>query len=258
MKVQLLPSSFNRDGSVSQEQRLTCFVVDDCVAFDAGSLAFSCTDTQRRQIRDAVISHTHLDHIAGLPIFVDDLFATLTEPFRVHVTAEMAEVLERDIFNWDVYPKFSTLENVNGNVVEYVTFEAGKSFTVRHLDVTAFAVNHNSPSLGFVISDGIKSIGITGDTAETTGIWDAFSNCDDLAAILVECAFPNEMGQLAADSHHLTPARLAVELTKLKNRSCPVYIVNIKAMYREAVIRQIADAAIPNVRILEVGNVYEF
>ena len=76
MKVQLLPSSLGGDAAATQQQRLTCFVVDNSVAFDAGSLAFSCSDTQRQQIRDAVITHTHLDHIAGLPIFIDDLFAS--------------------------------------------------------------------------------------------------------------------------------------------------------------------------------------
>lgn len=258
MKVQLLPSSLGGDGTASQQQRLTCFVVDDSVAFDAGSLAFSCSDTQRQQIRDAVITHTHLDHIAGLPIFIDDLFASLTEPFRVHVTDEMAKILERDVFNWDVYPRFSELENAHGKVLEYKIFEAGNGFRVNHLDVTAVMVNHNSPSFGFVISDGKASIGMTGDTAETIGIWNAFSECDDLAAVFVECAFPNEMGQLAADSHHLTPLRLAGELAKMKDREFPVYVSNIKAMYREIVVRQLAEMAIPNVNVLEVGKVYEF
>ena len=258
MKVQLLPSSINGDGTASQQQRLTCFVVDDSVAFDAGSLAFSCSDSQRDQIRDAVITHTHLDHIAGLPIFIDDLFASLTEPFRLHVTSKMAEILERDIFNWDIYPRFSELENAHSKVLEYKTFEAGNAFRVNHLDVTAIAVNHNTPSLGFVISDGKTSIGITGDTAETDDIWIAFSACDDLAAVFVECAFPNEMGQLAADSHHLTPNRLRGELTKIKDREFPVYVSNIKAMYRDAVVGQLAEMDAPNVNILEVGRVYEF
>lgn len=258
MKVQLLPSSLGGDAAATQQQRLTCFVVDNSVAFDAGSLAFSCSDTQRQQIRDAVITHTHLDHIAGLPIFIDDLFASLTAPFRVHVTDEMAEILERDVFNWHIFPRFSELENAHGKVLEYKIFKAGNGFRVNHLDVTAIAVNHNSPSLGFVVSDGKTSIGITGDTAETTEIWNVFSTCENLAAVFVECAFPNEMGQLAADSHHLTPLRLAGELAKMKDRAFPVYVSNIKAMYREIVVRQLAEINIPKVSVLEVGKDYEF
>ncbi len=257
MRVQLLPSSFKNDGTASQSQRLTCFVIDDCVAIDAGSLAFSCSDAQREQIRDAVISHTHLDHIAGLPIFLDDLFASFTEPFRLHVTAEMLEVLENNIFNWNIYPRFSELKNSHGNVLEYSLVDPEKVFKVKHLEVLAVAVNHHSPSLGFLISDGKISIAITGDTSETSDIWKACAECDNLAAVFVECAFPNEMGKLAGDSHHLTPERLGSELEKLGDRRYPVYVSNIKAMYRDIVVRQLDDLQIPDLFILDIGKIYD-
>ncbi|MCA1591022.1 MAG: MBL fold metallo-hydrolase, partial [Acidobacteria bacterium] len=99
MKLQLLPSSFDENGSASCRQHLTCFVIDDCVAIDAGSLAMAASEKQRRQIRDIVLTHAHLDHIAGLALFLDDLFATLDRPICVYATAEVIEVLERDVFN---------------------------------------------------------------------------------------------------------------------------------------------------------------
>src|SRR6188768_1006550 len=118
MKIQLLPSSIDEDGRASLRQHLLSIVVDDRVAVDAGCLAFSCSDKQRSAIRDIILTHTHLDHIAGLPLYIDDLFATLTEPVRVHATGEMIEILERDIFNWSIYPRFSELRNDYGPVVE--------------------------------------------------------------------------------------------------------------------------------------------
>src|SRR5664279_1593087 len=99
MRVQLLPSSIEPGCEISQLQHLSCLVIDDCVAVDAGSLALSCTDLQRETIRDIVLSHGHIDHIASLPIFIDDLFANLTEPVRIHATREMVDTLERDVFN---------------------------------------------------------------------------------------------------------------------------------------------------------------
>ena len=83
MKVELLPSSFGPDGAPSPRQHLACLVVDDRVAIDAGSLAFAVSDTQRSTIRDIVLTHAHLDHVAGLPLFIDDLFATLESPVRI-------------------------------------------------------------------------------------------------------------------------------------------------------------------------------
>ncbi len=258
MKFQLLPSTFDEKGTASNRQHLTCFIVDDCVAFDAGSLAMSITDRQRDRIRDVVLTHAHLDHIAGLPLFVDDLFANLTEPIRVHASSEAIEVLERDVFNWSVYPRFSELSNDNGAVLEYVPFQVDREFSVRHLRIRPINVNHKVPTVGFVVSDGTTKFALTGDTAEMDEFWSVINQEKDLSAILVECAFPNDLEELAEISHHLTPRSLSAELSKLENPACPVYIINLKPMYRERVIEGINELNIPNLEILEVGRVYEW
>lgn len=254
MKVQLLPSTIDEDGRASARQHLMSVIIDDRVAVDAGSLALSCSAVQRQQVRDVILTHSHLDHIAGLPLFIDDLFATLTEPVRVHATSEIVEIMERDVFNWSVYPRFSELSNSSGPVMEYREFKCGTPFTAAHLTVNGVHVNHRVAACGYVVSDGKASIGITGDTSETDDIWQAFNAQPDLKAVLVECAFPDELGELAAVSNHLTPGKLHRELEKL--RSGPeVYVINIKPMYREKVVEQLA--AVP-VKLLEVGRVYEF
>src|SRR5690242_21407826 len=119
MKFVLLPSSFDSNGLPSARQHLACLIVDDRVAIDAGSLAMAATDEIRRSVRDVVLTHAHLDHIAGLPLFIDDLFATLDQPVRVHALREVIDVLERDIFNWSVFPRFSELQTSIGPPIEY-------------------------------------------------------------------------------------------------------------------------------------------
>ncbi len=254
----MLPSSIDENGQASDRQHLLSIIIDDKVAIDAGCLAFSCSDLQRDQIRDVVLTHTHLDHIAGLPIFIDDLFASLTEPIRIHATPEMIEILERDIFNWAIYPRFSDLANDRCNVVEYRKFERGATFDIEHLTFQCVGVNHKVSANGYMISDGRSSIAITGDTAETDEIWKVCNSTSDLKAVLVECAFPDEMAELAVVSDHLSPARLENELSKFHRDDVPVFIINIKPMYRERVIEQIARAKLPLVSILELGKVYDF
>lgn len=258
MRVQLLPSTIDEDGRASARQHLMSIIIDDQVAVDAGSLAFSCSDLQRNQVRDIILTHTHLDHIAGLPLFIDDLFATLTEPIRVHATREVIETLERDIFNWAVYPRFSELMNKSGRVVEYHEFKQGNKFSAQHLTVTSVGVNHKVAASGYVISDGKVSIGITGDTAETDDIWDLFNTFADMKAVLVECAFPNEMSELAAVSNHLTPQKLARELEKFSNPECEVYVINLKPMYRETIVKEIGQLNTRRISILDVGKVYDW
>src|SRR4051794_35998190 len=167
MRIQILPSTIDENGRASQRQHLMSLVINDRVAIDAGSLAFSCTELQRAQIRDIILTHTHLDHIAGLPLFIDDLFSRLERPICVHATREMIEILERNIFNWEVYPKFSELENDHGKVLEYREFEAGSHLTLDGLSVKSIPVNHQVNACGYVVEDGDIAIAITGDTAET-------------------------------------------------------------------------------------------
>lgn len=257
MRVQVLPSTIDENGRASQRQHLLTMVIDDRVAIDAGCLALSCSDAQRAGVRDVLLTHTHLDHIAGLPMFIDDLFSTLVEPVRIHATELMVETLERDIFNWSIYPRFSELSNDHGPVVEYREFRSGETFDVAHLSVRAIPVNHEVAANGYLISDGTASIAISGDTAETDAFWAACNSSDSLKAIFVECAFPDELTALAKISHHLTPKRLANELTKLERKATPVFVINIKPMFRDKVVGQLAELALPRLQIFEVGRVYD-
>lgn len=258
MRLQLLPSTFDENGMASPRQHLSCLVVDDTIAIDAGSLAMAANNLQKKQIRDVVLTHAHLDHIAGLPLFIDDLFASLTAPVCVHALSEVIETLERDIFNWEVYPRFSELENDNGAVMKYQQFAVGDEFAIKHLHLKSIAVNHKVSTVGFIVSDGQTKIALTGDTAEIDGFWELLNAEENLSALLIECAFPNQLEELAGVSHHLTPNTLKRELAKFNRRECSIYVVNIKPMYRDEVVRQIEELKIENLQILEVGQVYEW
>lgn len=257
MRFQLLPSSFGEDGAATPRQHLACFVIDDLVAFDAGSLAMAATENQKRNVRDVVLSHAHLDHIAGLPLYIDDLFASVRRPIQIHATQEVIDILERDIFNWSIYPRFSELRNEHGVVLEYRPFEIEELFRVKHLTVRAVEVNHRVPAVGFVISDGQSSVALTNDTAGIQRFWEVVNENENIGTVLVECAFPNRLSELAAASFHLTPNRLAEELDKIE-RDCSVYVVNIKPMYFDEVAAELESLKRPELKILDAGRVYEF
>lgn len=258
MKLQMLPSSIDESGLASSRQHLLSIIVDDKVAVDAGCLAFSCTDLHREQVRDIVLTHTHLDHIAGLPMYIDDLFSKLTEPIIIHATREMIDILETHVFNWAIYPRFSELSNEFCRVVEYREFDRGSVFDVKHLTFQCVGVNHKVSANGYVVSNDSSAVAITGDTAETDEFWQVCNVAPNLKAVLVECAFPDELSDLATISDHLSPERLKIELQKFSRSDIPIYLINIKPMYRDRVIAQIEKANIPNVSILELGRVYEF
>lgn len=258
MKIQLLPSSFDSEGRATSEQRLTCFIIDDRVTVDAGSIGIALTDEQRRTVRHIIVTHTHMDHIASLPIFVDDLFAELKEPIRIYATQEVIELLERDVFNDNVYPRFAQLTNQHGRVMEYVPFRVGEEFRAGHLTVKAVPVNHIVPTIGLLVTDGIRTVAFSSDTAETEEFWGMVNGAPRLDALLIETSFPNSMNKLAVVSKHLTPEMLRKELSKLSHNGIDILAVHLKPAYREVLIKELAELKIPRLNVMEPGQVYEW
>lgn len=258
MKIQLLPSTIDGQGRAAPEQRLTCFLIDDRITIDAGSLALALTDGQHSSVRDVIITHPHMDHIATLPIFIDDLFGLLEEPVRVHATEEVIQALERDVFNWTVYPRFSDLSNGKTHVMKYVPFRPGEEFTVGHLRVTAVPVNHIVPSVGLVFSDGKTTIAFSSDTATTDDFWQVANRMPRLDALFIEASFPSAMGKLAEVSGHFTPATLNEELRKLEHQGIDILVMHLKPTYRQTLVKELEALNIPRLHIIEPGREYRW
>ena len=251
MQIRLLPSTFDTGGFAAPAQHLTTVVIDGCVALDAGSLALS--GPQYTRLRDIIVTHPHLDHIATLPIFIDDLFGVLERPVRVHTTPEIIATLEANIFNWMIYPRFSELRNENGPVLEYVPLKLGETVSIKHLRVTTVPVNHGVPTFGAIVDDGDKVVVFTSDTAATDELWQLANEQRRLDAVVLECSFPDCLAKLADQAGHLTPASLAGELKKLRHQGFAVFAMHIKPAYHEEVTGQLKAAS---VQIMEPGRDY--
>jgi cAMP phosphodiesterase len=256
VKIKLLPSTIDAEGRAAPEQRLSCFVVDGRVCIDAGSIAIGLTEEERGAVRDVIITHPHMDHVATLPIFIDDLFATLDRPVRIHATEEVIHLIERDIFNWTVYPRFSELKNEKTPVMSYVPFRHGEEFRVAHLSVTAIPVNHIVPTVGLIVRDGRTAVGFSSDTAATEEFWRALNRLGRLDALLVEASFPNSMARLAEVSGHLTPDALGKELSKLRHNHLDILAMHLKPSYRKILVKELEALGIPNLRTMEAGRDY--
>jgi ribonuclease BN (tRNA processing enzyme) len=258
VRISLLPSTFDAAGRATLEQRLSCFVIDDRVAIDAGSIALSLTDEQRLTVRDVIVTHPHMDHIATLPIFVDDLFGSLEEPIRVHATEEVCGLIRRDVFNGTVYPAFHEFSNGRTHVLEYVPFRVGEEFRVAHLSVTAVQVNHIVPTVGLVLTDGRTTLAFSGDTAETEEFWKLVNRSPKVDALLIEASFPNSLSKLAVASGHLTPEMVRRELGKLEHHDLDVLAMHLKPSFREQLVTELEALRYPRLTVMLPGHVYEW
>ncbi|MEK6325408.1 MAG: 3',5'-cyclic-nucleotide phosphodiesterase [Acidobacteriota bacterium] len=256
MRIRLLPSSAGRQ---SQLQCLTSFVIDERVAIDAGSIGFAFSPGEIGTVRHIIVTHSHSDHIASLPIYVAEAFPSLDNPIIIYGSSEVISALRKHVFNDQVWPDFEKIElnNGSGPTLEFRQLEPRQTINIAGIDVTPIPVNHIVPTFGLLVQNAATTVAFTSDTYSTDEIWKAASEDEHLKAVFAEVSFPNEMGDLAEASKHLTPELLAIELGKL-NRDVDVYAVHIKPTHREDVIRQIA--ALGNLRVSagEIDRVYEW
>ncbi len=209
-------------------------------------------------MRDVILTHPHMDHVATLPIFVDDLFGSLEEPIRVHATQEVCEMVARDIFNGTVYPRFQDFDNGRTRVMEFRPFRTGEEFRVAHLRVKAVSVNHIVPTVGLVVTDGERTVAFSGDTAATDEFWQVVNREPRLDALLIESSFPNFLSKLAAETGHLTPDALGGELRKLAHTDLDILAMHLKPSYRLQLVEELAALGVPRLAAMEPGRVYSW
>jgi 3',5'-cyclic-nucleotide phosphodiesterase len=168
------------------------------------------------------------------------------------------DLLERDVFNWNVYPRFSELKNDYGSVMEYVPIPINEDFQIRHLTVKAVPVNHIVPTIGLLVKDGNSSVAFSSDTAETDQFWDMVNDTKQLDALLIEASFPNELEKLADVSRHFTPSSLGAELKKLTHNGMDILAVHLKPTHRDIIIEQLNELQIPKLKVMNPGEVYNW
>lgn len=254
MRIKLLPSMAGRE---SQFQCLTSFLIDERLAVDGGSIGFALSPDQMNSVSDIVVTHSHNDHIASLPIFVAEAFTTLEQPITVYGTEDVIAALRNFIFNDKVWPDFEKIPLMDGSgpTIRFKVLDPRRTVTIAGMSVTPVPVNHIVPTVGLIVEHDGVTVGFTSDTYVTDEFWDFAHAAANLKAVFVDVSFPNEMGQLAAASKHLTPELLAGEINKL-DRNSEIIAVHIKPTNRDTVIHQLASLGNPAVSVGRIDHEY--
>lgn len=214
MKIRVLGCS----GGIGAGLQSTSFLVDDDVLIDAGTGVNTLTMDEMARIRHIFLTHTHLDHIACLPLMVDSIFSRIEEPIVIHAQTRTIEVLREHVFNWSIWPDFTTLPNHARPVMRYCPLDGGQSREIGGRRFEAIAVNHIVPTVGYRVSCASGSFAFSGDTTSNTGFWSALNAHDGLDLLFVEVAFSDEQEELSLKARHYCPKRLAADIRRLRHR----------------------------------------
>ena len=135
------------------EQFLSSTLVNDTIALDAGCIGFYRSAPEQARIRHVFLSHTHMDHLASLPIFRENAFEGKRDCLTVHASQEVLDCCQRDLFNDRIWPDFIALSQGDQPFLKLSRFEAGQSVDVDGVRISAVAIDHVVPTVAYVIAD---------------------------------------------------------------------------------------------------------
>jgi ribonuclease BN (tRNA processing enzyme) len=255
VRVTLIPSGVSASGDPGQYT--SSALINDTVVIDAGCIGFWRTAQDQARIRHVLLTHSHMDHLASLPIFLENAYEGKADCVTLHASATVLECCQRDLFNDRIWPDFIALSKGDRPFLRISPIEAGQTVTLEGLHITAVEVNHVVPTLAFLVNDGTGTIGFVTDTGPTDEVWQLLNARNDLRALFLEATFPGNMTWLADLSKHLTPATFAGELSKL-NRVVPTYAIHLKARYHSQVTAELDALGLPQVVVAQFNHPYTF
>jgi len=234
MKLRVLGCS----GGIGGNLRTTSFLLDKDVLIDAGTGVNELSLTELSVIDHVFVTHSHLDHVASIPMMIDSVWMTRERPITVYAIRETLEILKQHVFNWKIWPDFSEIPNAQRPSLRYQPIELGETIVLNGRRITAVPANHVVPAVGFQLDSGRASLVYTGDTTTNNALWKVVNKIENLRYLIIESAFSNREKELAILSKHLCPSLLAAELDKFK-REAEVFITHLKPGELELTMQEI-------------------
>ncbi len=254
MRIRILGAS----GGIGGSARTTSLLVDDDILIDAGTGVVDLGLDALAAVNHVFLTHSHLDHIACLPLLLDSTAGRRSAPLLVHAQEATVTTLRRHIFNDQVWPDFSRIPSAERPYVRFESLAPGAERVIAGRRLRSIAVNHAVPAVGYLIGNGRASLAFSGDTAETEAFWQVLNGCEDLRYVIVETSFTDAEEEIARISRHLHPHALAGELRKLK-RPAEVFITHLAPGEEEKIMTEIArHLPEKSPRQLLAGQLFEF
>ena len=263
MKVRVLGCS----GAIARDCRTTSFLINHNILIDAGTGVGDLTLDEMRQIDHVFLTHSHLDHVAALPLMLDAASSLRSQPVQVHALAATIAALQSHIFNNVIWPDFSRIPSAQTPFLQYRPLVQGEVIDVDGAGVVVLPAVHTVPAVGYAVQGAQGWWAFSGDTERNPGLWRQLEQLPrlqpsrPLSMLVIETAFSNRESDLAHRSLHLSPSSLAAELARRAvGASYPIYITHTKPSETDMILHEIGQmepAAQADIRWLQAGDVFE-
>jgi len=244
-------------GGISATAHTTSLLIGDQILIDAGTGANGLSLEAMRRIDHVFLTHSHLDHVATLPLLLDSVSSWRDRPVTVYGQEVTLKALRDHIFNNVIWPDFSRIPSAQKPFMRYQVLPAGGEIALGELRIRSIPVNHVVPCVGYLIRGSKGSLAFSGDTTETDEFWRVLNACPDLRHVIVETSFLDKDEHICRLAHHFTPRMLTHELRKL-NPGPSVHITHLMPGMEEEIMAEItAHGSVHAPRRLREGETFE-
>jgi ribonuclease BN (tRNA processing enzyme) len=248
MKIKVLGCS----GAEFPGSRPPSFLLNGKILLDTGSLTNVLDLKAQLKIEDIFITHSHLDHIIGIPFLADNLiFGKKWHKVNILSIPPVIRAIKKNILDGSIWPDFTVIPNAHEGILTLTELKPGHSIKIGEYTITPYPVNHSVPATGYLVEDEReRRLFYTGDTGPTDTTWEKLKK-KKIHCLVIEVSFPNQMEKIALETGHLTPRLLENEILKIEPPPKKIYITHLKPQYLTKIKKELNMLNLNNLKLLK-------
>ncbi|QDV86787.1 MBL fold metallo-hydrolase [Stieleria sp.] len=219
----------------NEDRHTSCyFLPESGIVLDAGTGLFRLAELIETPTLDILLSHAHLDHVAGLTFLLDVLYQRPVDRLRIWGEKEKLAAIEQHLFSDLLFPVPIQ--------AEYREIDALPEFTIGDCTIRWRPQQHPGMSVGYRLDwlDGTRLLYLTDTTGDDSGEAIKWNAGADL--LMHECYFSDASSEWANKTGHTWSSRLA----KIAQASAPKHLmlthVNPIDAEPELMLREVTEA----------------
>lgn len=241
-------------GGVGGGRRTTALRVGERALIDCGTGVGDLDVTDLCKIDEVFLTHSHLDHIALLPMLADLRIGRRADPLIVYGLPETLAALRESVFNGRIWPDYTAQPTADHPIVRLEELRPNETVAIEAGSITALPACHSVPAAGYAVHGHQATLVFSGDTTFCPSFWTQVNALPDLRYLLLETTFLDDNDAGCVKAGHTNARLLAESLAELR-QTAEIWITHMEPeRERETMSEVMARAAPSHPHALNIGT----